>query len=75
MKGRNLSRASRVFIAYRNDAMEMPMPTTLPPRPPQPKLEPETLALMLASLMLLFVLALVCHKFYPNLPGYLQLSS
>jgi hypothetical protein len=49
----------------------MPMPTTLPPRPPHPKVEPETIALMLASLMLLFVLALVFHKFYPSLRGYL----
>jgi hypothetical protein len=49
----------------------MPMPTILPPRGPRhPKLEPETRALMLASLMLLSVLVLVCHKFYPSLPGY-----
>lgn len=48
------------------------MPTILPPRRPHPypDLEPQTIALMFASLMLLSVLALVCHKFYPPLPGY-----
>lgn len=46
------------------------MPTTLPPPPEHRKLDPETRALMLASLMLLSVLVLVCHKFYPSLPGY-----
>lgn len=48
------------------------MPTRLPPRRPRPypDLEPETRALMIASLMLLSVLVLVCHKFYPALPGY-----
>jgi hypothetical protein len=52
--------------------MEMPMPTVLPPRRPRPypDLEPQTRALMIASLMLLPVLVLVCHKFYPALPGY-----
>jgi hypothetical protein len=50
----------------------MPMPTTLPPRRPRPypDLEPETLALMLAALLLLSVLVLLCAKFYPGLPGY-----
>ncbi|HVT54890.1 MAG TPA: hypothetical protein VHD34_02410 [Xanthobacteraceae bacterium] len=46
------------------------MPTTLPSRPKHRKVEPETLALMFASLMLLSVLGLVCHKFYPSPPGY-----
>jgi hypothetical protein len=52
--------------------MEMPMPTELPPRRPRPyaNLEPQTRALLFASLMLLSVLVLVCHKFYPVLPGY-----
>jgi hypothetical protein len=52
--------------------MEMPMPTILPPRRPRPypDLDPKTRALMFASLMLLSVLVLVCHKFYPSLPGY-----
>jgi hypothetical protein len=50
----------------------MPMPTNLPPRRsrPYPDLEPQTRALLFASLMLLMVLGLVCHKFYPALPGY-----
>lgn len=46
------------------------MPTTLPSRSKHRKVEPETLALMFASLMLLSVLGLVCHKFYPSPPGY-----
>lgn len=48
------------------------MPTVLPPRRPRPypDLDPQTRALMIASLMLLSVLVLVCHKFYPALPGY-----
>jgi hypothetical protein len=52
--------------------MEILMPTTLPPRRPRPypDLDPNTRALMFASLMLLSVLVLVCHKFYPSLPGY-----
>ena len=48
------------------------MPTDLPPRRPRPysDLEPQTRALLFADLMLLSVLVLLCHKFYPSLPGY-----
>jgi hypothetical protein len=50
--------------------MENPMPTTLPSQPKHRKVEPETLALMFASVMLVAMLGLVCHKFYPSPPGY-----
>ena len=46
------------------------MPTSLPPRTPPRKIDTETRALLLASLLLVNVLVLVCHKFYPSLPGY-----
>lgn len=47
------------------------MPTNLPPRRPQHyNLTLQARALFIASLMLLSVLVLVCHKFYPALPGY-----
>lgn len=50
----------------------MLMPTILPPRRPRPypDPDPQTRALMIASLMLLSVFVLVCHNFYPALPGY-----
>jgi len=45
------------------------MPTSLPPRAPR-KVDAETRALLVASLLLVNVLVLVCHKFYPPVPGY-----
>jgi hypothetical protein len=51
--------------------MEVVMPTVLPPRRPEyPKLDTESRALFIATILLLGTLTLACNKFYPPLSGY-----